>query len=129
MPAFNDATCPKCGTQFSWRGALIDKPPCPNPKCDYKPVKEKIEKVLVCDICGWENAHFCAGCGKHFCSQHSTNLKHTLRDAKTGGYLGEMWKIVCEDCLDKPLREILKGCDQSGQKMSADARYYHEILP
>jgi len=45
MPAFNDATCPKCGTRISWVGRLIDKPACSNPKCDYKPDFEKLRQI------------------------------------------------------------------------------------
>jgi hypothetical protein len=45
MTSFNDATCPKCGTRISWVGRLIDKPACPNPKCDYKPDIEELKRV------------------------------------------------------------------------------------
>jgi len=47
MCAFNDATCPKCGEHFGWRGKITDKPPCPN--CDWqqdRKILEKIEKQI-----------------------------------------------------------------------------------
>jgi predicted nucleic acid-binding Zn-ribbon protein len=43
MPAFNDASCPKCGRRFGWVGEMIDRPPCP--KCGHQIPKEELQEA------------------------------------------------------------------------------------
>ena len=41
MPAFMDATCPKCSKRIGWAGEMKDRPPCP--RCGHQLSPEKME--------------------------------------------------------------------------------------
>lgn len=45
MSGFCDVRCPKCGKKICWRGTCVDRPKCPNPKCQHRPPQAELEKA------------------------------------------------------------------------------------